>query len=109
MLLSNEKKAYSSALKRFYSQRSFQKIYIIPCIVGRKRLYAVISEREAAENSIKTRCAVLSVGVTEEEREKWEQVRNNEDIQKCREYLRFIKADKTIRRIQEGWKNNNEE
>ena len=99
-----DSEAYDKGWKKFMGQRSFRKVYLMTCKIGRRSLTVICTEADVKKYKLNADMAGLVFGNTDRQRSSWDDWRHNQELQKARQLNRYIRAHKTMNSISDKWR-----
>ena len=96
MTICTEKEAFKRGFQRYYNQRKFGRVYILPCMIGRKKLLAICTESEILKHNLDTRKMTLIFGDLPHDQENWESNHNDPVMMNAKRVSRYVKAMKIV-------------
>ena len=108
MTICTEKDYFEKAFQKYYRQRRFGLVYVLPCTVGKKRMLAVCTANDVKKYGLKTRDAWLVLGNQPRDAESWQDTHNNPVLKQARESVRYVQAIRTANRLEDKWRKQRE-
>lgn len=108
MTICTEKDAFEKGFKKYYCQRRFGLVYVLPCTVGKKRMLAVCTANDVKKYGLKTRGAWLVLGDRPRDAENWQDTHDNPVLKRARESVRYARAVHTANRLEDKWREQRE-
>ena len=92
MVVCGEDEALHCAVRFYFRQRSFGKVYTFPASACRKPFVLIVSERERMKLGLSVKSAVSVLGDRPDDAEEWRRVKNHERLKTaCEEAMRCCK------------------
>ena len=97
MVVCGEDEALHCAVRFYFRQRSFGKVYIFPVSACRKPFMLIVSERERMKLGLSVRCAVSVLGDQPDDAETWTLSKKSARLEMaCREAIRSLRYEKNV-------------
>ena len=92
MVVCGEDEALHCAVRFYFRQRSFGRVYTFPVSACRKPFVLIVSERERMKLGLPVRCAVSVLGDEPDDAETWRQAKHHQRLKTaCEEAIRCYK------------------
>ena len=92
MVVCGEDEALHCAVRFYFRQRSFGKVYTFPVSACRKPFVLIVSERERMKLGLPVKSAVSVLGDEPDDAEQWQQSKKDERLKTaCEEAMRCCK------------------
>ena len=89
--------ALKCAVRFYFRQRTFGRVYIFPVSACRKPFMLIVSERERMKLGLSVRCAVSVLGDRPDDAEEWRRAKNYERLKTAyKEAIRSLRHEKDV-------------
>lgn len=89
--------ALKCAVRFYFRQRSFGRVYIFPVSACHKPFMLILSERERMKLGLSVRCAVSVLGDQPDDAEEWRRAKNYERLKAAyKEAIRSLRYEKNV-------------
>lgn len=97
MVVCGEDEALHCAVRFYFRQRSFGKVYLFPVSICRKGFILVTSERERMKLGLPVKSAVSVLGDRPDDAEEWRRAKNYERLKTAyKEAIRSLRHEKDV-------------
>lgn len=97
MVVCEQGEALTCAVRFYFRQRSFGRVYTFPVSACRKPFVLIVSERERMKLGLPLKSAVSVLGDEPDDAEQWQQSKKYERLKTaCEEAIRSLQHDKDV-------------